>query len=198
MDEVKGQIALSYSTQPPGARLRFETHETGVRFVDVPRSLLGRERGGVIAFGIVLAAMGWRAVLMAVDGWTVPVFILGGVTIATAFLVVDRVRRGRMPIVLGTDGDELFLVRPGVLGPGRTTWERGQVADIEAVSRGVGLHMKRLGLLRIRFHSDGRTDLFDGLDLAELAWVERTLRQALRMPETRRSMLQKVATAVGL
>lgn len=192
---------LTYSTQPPGARLGFEVHPTGVRFFQGPASLPYAMFTGLVGVA-VMVLVGGLALHHRGDstgsGFSTLLVVTAGLLVALLLGFVRQILCWRVPTVLGTDGDRLVMVRPGWLRPQRRQWTREQVKDIRVIGRGIHLPLRHVGLLRVFIRGRRHVDLFEGFDHAELRWVEQTLRQALRLPQSRHGLLRKMADTIWI
>lgn len=194
---------LEYTSLPSICRIIRQPHADGVVFIDQPLGRLGRETAGVVVLLIVMILLSaaairaiWSSGSLSYDATAAAIAILAWVPVLA--LLRQRIRMGRTPVVVGTQSGQLFIVLPRLRGPCREEFPVAQVASIDVIDAGLGLHGAHIGHLRIRLPAGrwaqacGRDvrDVFAHKDLRELQPIAYELCQLLGLPAPRVSGAQ--------
>lgn len=174
------EYANPLADQPIGSRAVCERHEDGRITFTLPPEGVGRMMPSLIVMAVPV-------VLLLVLGVAAAVASIGmGMVLFLAALPLGALwaallRSATQPTVVAVRAGQVILESGAALWSPRRVWPVGEVTGVRVSLSGASLRARFVGDLVLRMQRRD-ANLIVGGDKAELEWVARGLREALRLP----------------
>lgn len=169
--------------QPIGSRALCERHaEGGVTYTLPPEGIV-RALPSLIVLGVPVVGLLVAMVAIALSYRSGVVFVCAmPAFLPLAALWAGLLRAALRPTVISIRDGTVTLFSGAALFSPVKRWPAAEVAEVRVSFSGMSARVRLVGDLRLRMLGGPTAPLIHGGDKAELEWIARGLREALRLP----------------